>query len=127
MFAFKNLLQVQVEITNKCQASCPMCLRNVHGGIDNPLLQSAEWTLGQFMHIFNLEVLSQIKHINFCGDFGDPMLNNELIDMCRYIKDNSTINIPTQNFEFVGVVTFLDNCFIRVYVLCFIKVFIKKR
>lgn len=93
MFAFKNLLQVQVEITNKCQASCPMCLRNVHGGIDNPLLQSAEWTLGQFMHIFNLEVLSQIKHINFCGDFGDPMLNNELIDMCRYIKDNSTIRI----------------------------------
>lgn len=93
MFAFNELHQVQVEITNRCQASCPMCLRNVHGGIDNPLLKSADWTVDQFKRIFNLEVLSQIKNVNFCGDFGDPILNNGLIDMCRYLKDNSNVSV----------------------------------
>ena len=37
MFKFDQLEIVQVEITNRCQASCPMCPRNIHGGIENPL------------------------------------------------------------------------------------------
>jgi hypothetical protein len=93
MFAFEQLHEVQVEITNRCQASCPMCLRNVHSGIDNPLLQPADWTLDQFKHIFNSQVLAQIKGINFCGDFGDPIINNDLVAMCAYLKNNSTINV----------------------------------
>lgn len=93
MFAFEELQEVQIEITNRCQASCPMCLRNIHGGIDNPLLQSADWTLEQFKLIFNSQVLSQVKRINFCGDFGDPIINNDLVDMCQYLKDNSTVSI----------------------------------
>jgi uncharacterized radical SAM superfamily Fe-S cluster-containing enzyme len=93
MFNFESLEQVQVEITNRCQASCPMCLRNIHGGIDNPSLELNEWTLDQFKHIFNPEVLAQIKHVIFCGDFGDPILNNDLIGMCQYLKDNSSVRI----------------------------------
>jgi 4Fe-4S single cluster domain len=93
MFAFKDLHHIQVEITNRCQASCPMCLRNIHGGIDNPLLQINDWTLSQFIQIFNAEILSQIQYINFCGDFGDPILNNDLIGMCQYVKDNSNVSI----------------------------------
>lgn len=93
MFSFTELERVQVEITNRCQAGCPMCLRNVHGGIDNPLLKLTDWSLQDFKEIFNLEVLAQLKTINFCGDFGDPILNNDLIGMCQYIKDNSNLNI----------------------------------
>ena len=93
MFSFNELERIQVEITNRCQASCPMCLRNVHGGIDNPLLKLTDWTLNQFKEIFNFEVLTQIKTINFCGDFGDPILNNDLISMCQYVKDNSNVSI----------------------------------
>lgn len=93
MFSFNELHHIQVEITNRCQASCPMCLRNIHGGIDNPFLQLKDWSLFQFKEIFNAEILSQIKHVNFCGDFGDPILNNDLINMCRYLRDNSTVSV----------------------------------
>ena len=93
MFTFNELHHIQVEITNKCQASCPMCLRNVHGGIANPLLLPNEWSLAQFKQIFNSDVLSQIKFVNFCGDFGDPILNNDLIAMCQYLKDNSSVSV----------------------------------
>jgi len=84
MFKFEEFNGVHLEITNRCQASCPMCPRNIHSGIENPLLKINDWTLDNFKQIFNTEVLTQIKYINFCGNFGDPILNNDLIEMCRY-------------------------------------------
>jgi MoaA/NifB/PqqE/SkfB family radical SAM enzyme len=89
MFSFNQLHTVQIEITNRCQASCPMCLRNIHGGIDNPNLISTDWSLEQFQKVFTNNVLSQISCVNFCGDFGDPIINANLIDMCRYVRDKN--------------------------------------
>lgn len=89
MFPFLNLKQIHLEITNNCQASCPMCSRNHHGGLKNPLIKIQEWTLQDFKNIINYEVLSQIEQIYFCGNFGDPLLNNDLIEMCQYVNDNS--------------------------------------
>ena len=91
MFPFKDLKQIHLEITNNCQASCPMCSRNHHGGMPNPLLKIQEWTLEQFKSIITQEVLDQIEEVYFCGNFGDPLLNNDLLEMCRYIKDNSDV------------------------------------
>jgi len=94
MFSFDQLNIIQVEITNRCQASCPMCPRNIHGGIENPLLKFNDWTIDDFVTIFDKESLLQVKTINFCGDFGDPILNNDLLKMCQYIKDsNSNISV----------------------------------
>ena len=93
MFSFYDLEQIHLEITNNCQASCPMCSRNHHGGLENPLIKIQEWTLEDFKHIINQEVLDQIKNIYFCGNFGDPLLNDDLIDMCEYVKNNSAVSI----------------------------------
>jgi sulfatase maturation enzyme AslB (radical SAM superfamily) len=89
MFNFNELKSVHVEISNRCQASCPMCPRNIHGGIENPLLTINEWTLHDFIKIFPIDILEQLDTINFCGNFGDPLMNADLIDMCKYIKDNA--------------------------------------
>jgi sulfatase maturation enzyme AslB (radical SAM superfamily) len=61
-----------------------MCARNVHGGLTNPLINVNDWTLSEFKSIINERVLSTIKRFYFCGNFGDPILNNDLIDMCEY-------------------------------------------
>lgn len=89
MFEFNKLKIVQVEITNRCQASCPMCPRNIHGGIKNPLLPINEWSINDFIKIFPVDVLKDLELIDFCGDFGDPLMNNDLIEMCKYIKLNA--------------------------------------
>lgn len=90
MFRFNKLKNVHIEITNRCQASCPMCHRNIHGGIKNGLLNNADWTVDEFKKVFDRRVLKQLNKISFCGTFGDPMMNDGLIDMCRYIKDNAS-------------------------------------
>lgn len=87
MFSFNEINQLQLEITNRCQASCPMCPRNIHGGIDNPSLTTNDWSYDDFIKIITKPVLEQIKLLMFCGDFGDPILNKDLIKMCRYVKD----------------------------------------
>lgn len=89
MFKFNQLRQLHLEITNNCQASCPMCNRNISGGIENPLIKITNWTLEDFKNIISQEVLYQIENYYFCSNFGDPMMNNDLINMCQWSADNA--------------------------------------
>ena len=94
MFTYDNLLRAELEITNRCQASCPMCPRNINGGIENPSLKLGDWTLEDFTTIFHPGIVSKVIEFIFCGSFGDPALNDNLIDMCSYIKQhNPTANV----------------------------------
>lgn len=94
MFNFKELKEVHLEITNNCQASCPMCARNRNSGLENPLIKLNDWTLDEFKTIMSRQVLTQIAGFYFCGNFGDPILNKDLMEMCEYAADiNSNLNI----------------------------------
>jgi MoaA/NifB/PqqE/SkfB family radical SAM enzyme len=91
VFKFNELKQIHLEITNNCQAACPMCNRNIDGGLDNPLIKIRNWSFDEFKTIMSPEVLGQIESYYFCGNFGDPILNNDLIKMCAWSK----ITAPT--------------------------------
>jgi MoaA/NifB/PqqE/SkfB family radical SAM enzyme len=94
MFNFNQLKSIHLEITNRCQASCPMCSRNIHGGQVNPNLVLSDWTLEEYKKILHIDVLNQTEGIYFCGNFGDPIINNDLIEMCEYSKNiNPKINL----------------------------------
>jgi MoaA/NifB/PqqE/SkfB family radical SAM enzyme len=75
-----------------------MCSRNYHGGIKNPLLKLSSWSLADFKKILTKEVLIQIKGFYFCGNFGDPIINDDLLEMIKYsvsINPNLYIRIHT--------------------------------
>jgi len=86
MYKVKQIKSVVAEITTKCQASCPMCSRNRNGGLDNPKLKLIEWTFDDFNKMFSDEFLKQLDKMDFCGSFGDPLMNNDLIKMCERMK-----------------------------------------
>ena len=89
MFNFNQLKSIHVELTNNCQAGCPMCARNNHGGLVNPNIVLSELTTEDFKKIFPEEVLKQIEHIYFCGNYGDPVLSNYLIEIVDYCKTSN--------------------------------------
>lgn len=93
MFNFNELYTVEIELTDKCQASCPMCLRNYHGGKENPVVQNTEWSFDDFKKIFSKEVLDQISNIEMCGSLGDPLLTKDFVSMMQYVKENSNVSI----------------------------------
>ncbi len=89
MYKFSNLESLHIELSSNCQAKCPMCARNHHGGMENPLLEVADIDLLLFKKIVPEEVLQQIHNITMCGNFGDPILNNDLIPIVRYISSTN--------------------------------------
>ena len=98
MIHFNQLKQIHLEITNNCQASCPMCTRNIHGGLENPNIKKCGWSLDDYKTIISPEVIKQVESVYFCGNYGDPLLNNELLEMVEYttsIRQDFNIRIHT--------------------------------
>lgn len=93
MFNFDNLYKIEIELTTRCQAHCPMCSRNFHGLSPNKNVKKLEWTLTDFKKIINQEVLDTIKLLSFCGSYGDPLICKDLLDIISYVKENSNVEI----------------------------------
>lgn len=104
MFLYNDLNSLHLEITSRCQASCPMCSRNYHGGRPNPYLQEADWTFEDFKKIVH-PVLDTVNNITFCGNFGDPLVNTDFHLMTSSLKHlNIFVDVHTngsiRNTEF---------------------------
>jgi len=57
MYSYKDIKEVHLEITQRCQAACPMCDRNCNGGPDNPHITNA------IIHILQMQSL-RLKIVN---------------------------------------------------------------
>lgn len=93
MFKFNELNGIHLEISNNCQAKCPMCVRT-----DNPLIKIQNWTIDDFKEIINVDVINQVKYIYMSGNFGDPVMNNDLVKMCEHYSNYASeqvLNIHT--------------------------------
>lgn len=66
-----------------------MCSRNIHGGVENPLVNAKTWTLEDFKTIISVDVLKQIESISLCGGLGDPIMANDLKEMLIYAKEHN--------------------------------------
>jgi MoaA/NifB/PqqE/SkfB family radical SAM enzyme len=86
MYDFDQIRRVHLEVTTRCNAACPQCPRNVHGGATNPNLPLTEMSLEQVKRIFQPAFLRQLVHITMCGNYGDAMSAHGLIEICRYFK-----------------------------------------
>jgi sulfatase maturation enzyme AslB (radical SAM superfamily) len=84
-----NVTSIHLELTDKCQAACPMCPRNWFGGRERDYVRNEEITLQQFQQWFPGEFLQQIKHIYACGNLGDPLLAKDCLEIFQYIADNT--------------------------------------
>lgn len=89
MYALSDIKSLHVEITSKCNASCPMCLRNVLGGKTNPHLPIKELSLSDIKTILPTNFIEQLHKIYFCGNYGDPIMAKELIEVLEFLKDTN--------------------------------------
>ena len=94
MYKYNEIRQIHIEISTLCQASCPMCARNNHGGLPNPKLIENNMDLNFYKNTITPSLLTQLGSISMCGNFGDPIMNNDLIPMIRYtVEQNPNIDI----------------------------------
>lgn len=96
---FDELDQLHIELTNGCNAACPMCVRFMNSSpLTRPDLKVQHITLEKFKKWVNPEVLSKIRLILFCGVHGDPCASRDFYEICKYIDEtnpNTRVDVNT--------------------------------
>lgn len=89
-FNYDNLTQLHIELTNACNAACPMCQRFFKGStLMRPDLEIEQITYDQFVEWFPPEVIEKLEVVLFCGVHGDPGMAKDLYEICEYIANSS--------------------------------------
>lgn len=79
---------VHYELTDLCNAGCPQCPRtNPAGCKPEGWLARAVCSLESFRRLSPSGFLQELDSAYFCGNFGDPAVVPELIDILRYCWD----------------------------------------
>lgn len=86
MYNSKDIKDVHLEITQRCQAACPMCARNQEGGADNPHITNAELSYEQCVNIFPASFIQQLDKMYMCGNYGDPIVARDTLDVFAYFR-----------------------------------------
>lgn len=89
MYSYENIKTIHLEVTQNCQASCPMCDRNQNGGALNPHINLNELTLDDCKKIFEPSFISQLKTMYMCGNLGDPIVARDTLEIFRYFRQHN--------------------------------------
>lgn len=89
-FNYDQLSQIHVELTNACNAACPMCARfHVNSPLVRPELVIEQITIEKFKQYFPPEVIKKLQIVLFCGVHGDPGMARDLYEICEYIAETN--------------------------------------
>jgi MoaA/NifB/PqqE/SkfB family radical SAM enzyme len=92
-----ELKQIHIELTNACNAACPMCVRFYRNSpLPRPDLEVGQITLDKFKQYFPPEILQPCAKIMFCGVHGDPCMARDMLEICEYIQENTTMKFAIQ-------------------------------
>ena len=83
----EDVRELHVEITNNCNAACPMCARNIFGQGNRPGRGISDWTLDDIKNVFNKKALPNLRFVYFCGTHGDPLAARNVFEAIKAAKD----------------------------------------
>ena len=98
MYKLEDIKEVHLEITQNCQASCPMCDRNENGGAVNKYLDMSELTYKDCVKMFDSSFIKQLRGLQICGNHGDPIVAKDTLEIIQYFRqhnDQLWINMNT--------------------------------
>jgi MoaA/NifB/PqqE/SkfB family radical SAM enzyme len=86
---------VHVEATTRCNSRCPSCPRFIDSTpITNPALVLDEIKIDEFKAWLPPEFLQQhAECFNFCGNYGDPMMCTDIVEIIEYLVENNVLKI----------------------------------
>jgi len=82
-----DIKTVHIELTDKCQAQCPMCARNYHGGKPRPFIRNGDISIEQFKEWFPKDFLAQLSNFYSCGNYGDPAFARDCLEIYSYVRE----------------------------------------
>jgi len=86
MYNYSDIRTVHLELTSKCNVSCPMCGRNKFGGPDNEFLPQTELSLADIQRIMPVEFVKQLHRLFMCGNYGDPIVAKDTLEIFQWLR-----------------------------------------
>lgn len=83
---------IQIDHTSKCNCLCPQCAR-VYDGKVNPEMPIGELTVDDYKKIFVPEILKNLKQVTQCGNYGDIIASDTILDCLEWLRSVSDTNI----------------------------------
>ena len=93
-----NLKTINAELTNYCNAACPMCPRfDFDLNLIKSITNNSHTTLETIKNGIGPKVLSQLKRFYSCGVLGDGSINPECLEIYEYVKScgNAHLSLNT--------------------------------
>ena len=87
MYKYEDIKTIHLEVTQNCQANCPMCDRNQNGGAINPHINLDELSLEDCKKIFLPEFIAQLDTMYMCGNLGDPIIARDTLEIFTYFRE----------------------------------------
>ncbi len=100
LFSLSRTLNFHLELTDKCNAGCPMCGRTVQMDRCRPNIEKVrniELSLNVIKRNFPPDFCRRVDTIDLCGGLGDPPAARECLDICEYFIDNGIKLILSSN------------------------------
>jgi MoaA/NifB/PqqE/SkfB family radical SAM enzyme len=88
LYHYRQLRIVHLELTHRCNAACPMCARNIHGGAVNPEMPLSELSADDIRRILLPDFVARLKRIYACGNYGDPIVARDCLPVFRYLREH---------------------------------------
>ena len=89
MYRYQDIKTIHLEVTQNCQASCPMCDRNMNGKGINPHINLDELSLLDCVDIFPPEFIKQLDTMYMCGNLGDPIVAKDTLEIFQYFRSHN--------------------------------------
>jgi len=80
-----NIKKIELEITSNCNAACPGCARTQNLDI----LKVESFTINDLKRMFPVKEHIDGKMFKFCGVLGDPIINEDCLEMIKYLTSNN--------------------------------------
>jgi len=86
---YTKVSRLHIELSSRCNASCPVCSRNFCGGPVAPDLELTELSIDDIKRMIPIELAKQLNAINFCGNLGDPGMAPDILPIMEYFREHS--------------------------------------
>ena len=90
-----NLNSINAELSNYCNAACPMCSRYdwdlnlIEGKVNNSYTK-----LDVFVEKIGVKIVKQLRNLYSCGTYGDGATNPECLEIFEFLrKNNNDMNL----------------------------------
>ena len=96
-FALSHIRRIHLELTEKCNAACPLCIRtNPNGLRPQSYIGRNELTLKDIHHFFYPEIRDQLVDVHMCGSYGDPIVAKDCQEITDYLcSEKCSVSLST--------------------------------